>query len=152
MRRKDKEITDKKEISKILSKAKICRIGLSNRDMPYVIALNFVYEENAIYIHSAKEGKKIDYISQNNNVCFEIATDIELIKSDQACKNSMKYKSIIGFGKAFIIEPIAEKKKALDLLMDKYIKKGPHEYPESLINSVCIIKIAIDSLTGKLSI
>lgn len=152
MRRKDKEITEKKVIDDILSKAEICRLGLSNKDMPYVIALNFVYKENVIYFHSAKEGKKIDYIRQNNNVCFEVDTDIELIKSDQACKNSMKYKSIIGFGKAFIIDSVSEKKKALDLLMEKYIKIAPHEYPENMLNNVCIIKIAIESMTGKQSI
>lgn len=152
MRRKDKEITEEKIIHEILDKAKICRLGLSQKDMPYVIPVCFVYKENTLYIHSAKEGMKIDIIRQNNNVCFEVDTNIELINSDQPCDNSMKYQSVIGFGKAFFIESFQEKKQALDILMNKYIGKGNFEYLEKAVNNICIIKISIDSITGKQSI
>ncbi|NGX41624.1 MAG: hypothetical protein KR126chlam4_01467 [Candidatus Anoxychlamydiales bacterium] len=95
---------------------------------------------------------KIDIIHQNNNVCFEVDTNIELVRSDQPCDNSMKYQSIIGFGKAFFIESFLEKKQALDILMNKYIGKSNFEYLEKAVNNICIIKISIDSLTGKQSI
>ena len=69
MRRKEQELPEEK-IYEILNKAQICRLGLSNKALPYIIPVNFVYNENSIYIHSSKEGKKIDYIRQNNQVCF----------------------------------------------------------------------------------
>ena len=62
MRRKDKEIKDKKEIESIIKRAKVCRIALSDNNMPYIIPVNYGYKNNCIYIHSASEGKKIDII------------------------------------------------------------------------------------------
>jgi len=35
MRRKDREITDKTEIEKIIQKALVCRVDLSDGDSPY---------------------------------------------------------------------------------------------------------------------
>ena len=62
MRRKDKEIKDKFEIETIINRAEVCRIGLSDDNMPYVIPVNYGYRNNCLYIHSASEGKKIDII------------------------------------------------------------------------------------------
>ena len=75
MRRKEKEIKDRKEIISILQKAKICRIGLSENNKPYIVPMNFGYKEGCLYFHCANEGRKIGIIKKNNNVCFEIDTD-----------------------------------------------------------------------------
>ena len=56
MRRKEKEIKDTAEIEEILSKAFVCRLGLCDNGRPYVVPLCFGYEDNALYIHCAKEG------------------------------------------------------------------------------------------------
>jgi len=75
MRRKDREITDPKEIEEILANNIICRIAFSDGKNPYIVAMNYGYQKNKIFLHSAKEGKKIKIIKDNNQVCFEI-TDL----------------------------------------------------------------------------
>jgi nitroimidazol reductase NimA-like FMN-containing flavoprotein (pyridoxamine 5'-phosphate oxidase superfamily) len=62
LRRKDKEITDPQKIEAVLSEAQIIHIAMLDGDQPYIIPLNFGYAENTIYIHCAREGKKIDLI------------------------------------------------------------------------------------------
>ena len=42
-----------------------------------------------LYLHSSKEGKKIDILKKNNNVCFEIDLDKELNSSSVPCKSSI---------------------------------------------------------------
>ena len=69
MRRKDKEITDIKEIESILQGAQVCRLGMADNNMPYVIPVCFGYKEHTVYIHSASEGRKIDTLKKNPNVC-----------------------------------------------------------------------------------
>ena len=82
MRRKDKEIIDVNEKINVIKKCKVCRIGLSENNIPYIIPLNFgyKYENNllTLYFHSALEGKKLDIIKNNNNACFEIDCDNKL--------------------------------------------------------------------------
>lgn len=43
MRRKDKEIIDKEKIEQIIQSCDCCRIGLVDKDKPYIIPLNFAY-------------------------------------------------------------------------------------------------------------
>ena len=63
----------------------------------------------------------------------------------------MKYHSIIGLGKAFFVEGFEEKRKALDIIMEHYSGKSLFEYPEDAVNNAAIIKVKIESMTGKKS-
>ena len=124
MRRAEKEIKENQEIAEIMEKAIVCRISLVDGDCPYIVPVNFAVHEHHLYFHSAMEGKKIAILRKNNKVCFEIDIDTEIIKSSEPCSWGMKYLSVIGFGQAFFIEEPNEKKKALDLLMEKYAGTG----------------------------
>ena len=71
MRKKNREITNRKEIDEIIRDSQVCRLALSVDDIPYLVPLSFGYDGAAIYIHTALEGKKIDYFELNPRVCFE---------------------------------------------------------------------------------
>ncbi len=53
MSRKDKEIKDKDEIESTIKRANVCRIGLAENNIPYVVPLVFGYKDNCLYFHSA---------------------------------------------------------------------------------------------------
>jgi hypothetical protein len=79
--------------------------------------------------------------------------DCEFVKkSEQPCKWTMKYRSVIGFGKAFLVQDAEEKRKALDIIVGHY-SSGPcqYPYPEEMISNIAVIKVEIDSVTGKQS-
>jgi nitroimidazol reductase NimA-like FMN-containing flavoprotein (pyridoxamine 5'-phosphate oxidase superfamily) len=59
MRRTDEEITNRREIDTILSKATVCRIGLVDNNVAYIVPLNFGYKNNCLYFHSAPIEKKL---------------------------------------------------------------------------------------------
>lgn len=151
MRKKDKEIKEKHVIESIIKRATICRVGLCGNDVPYVVPLNFGYRDNCLFFHSGKEGKKIDMMRKNNTICFEIDVDSELMQAEDPCKWSMKYYSVIGFGRAFLLEDPEEKRQALNIIMEHYSGKSSREYPEEPLNSVAIIKVEIENMTGKKS-
>ncbi|MHC4725814.1 MAG: pyridoxamine 5'-phosphate oxidase family protein [Planctomycetota bacterium] len=148
MRRKDQEINDIAAIEDIIRKAQVCRLALSENGQPYIIPLCFGYKNITLYFHTALEGKKLDILRKNNNVCFEIDTDRELVKGKKACNCSMKYRSVIGFGKAELIEDIELKRKALNIIMQNYYE-GFFKYPDVSIQNTVIIKVEIESMTGK---
>lgn len=148
MRRDDKEIRDKEEIESIIERATVCRIGLSEDGVPYVIPVNFGYKDNRLYFHSATQGRKIDILRRNNNVCFEMDIDHELVKSETPCNWTMKYRSVIGFGKAFFVDDFKGKTEALKIIMHHY-SDGSYEFSENQMKDVAIIRIEIDSIIGK---
>ena len=148
MRRKDREIKDKTEIERIIQKAIVCRVALSDGDSPYVFPVCFGFKDGTIYFHSAQEGKKIEILRKNNKVCFELDIDTELVEGEGGCDWGIRYSSVIGFGTASFVEDIEEKKKALHVLLRHYSDKA-YEFPEPSLNEVAIIKIRVESMTGK---
>lgn len=151
MRRKDKEITDKSIIEKIINEAELCRIGLSDGNEPYIVPMNFGYKDDCVYLHSAMEGKKINILKVNDNVCFQVDGQVELIKDAIPCKWTARYYCVIGFGKATIVDDINEKTRALNIIMQKYTGKPEHDFSQDALNKIVVIKVQLHSITGKKS-
>jgi uncharacterized protein len=151
MRRSEKEIKDKNRIAQILREASVCRIGLCSGNRPYVVPVSFVHENGCVYIHSATEGRKIDILKENSNISFEVESEISIKVGENACSTSMDYESVIGFGKAEFIEDPEAKKKALQLMSDKYNGNSKAEFINEVLQKTLIIRIDIAEITGKKS-
>ncbi len=150
MKRKEKEIIDIDGIEKVITSANMCRIGLTDGDEPYVVPLCFGYERGALYFHGALEGRKTEFIKKNNRVCFEMDTDVEIVASEKPCKWGVKYRSVIGTGRASILQNAEEKTRTLRLIMKKY-SDNEFSFSKSEMDSVMVVKVAIESITGKQS-
>lgn len=151
MKRKDQEIRDIQKIELIINQASVCRIAFCDNNKPYIVPMNFGYEDKNLYLHSSKEGKKMTILKNNKNISFEMDIRTELLVSDKPCGWTMKYYSVIGFGEAVFLEAMEEKIKALNVIMNKYSGKSSFEYPVSALEEVAVIKIKIHELTGKQS-
>ena len=152
MRRKDKEITNSSDLESILQKAKVCRLGLIDDKIPYIVPVHYGYQKGNIYVHTAKKGKKIDLIKKNPKVCFEVELDHKIRNTGIPCNWSTTYKSIIGYGTASFITDIEEKKHSLGILIDHYAPGTIYDFSKKMIDSVAVIKITIESITGKQSL
>jgi nitroimidazol reductase NimA-like FMN-containing flavoprotein (pyridoxamine 5'-phosphate oxidase superfamily) len=150
MRKADREIKALEEIESIIRSAPVCRIGFSENDIPYIVPVNFGYRDRCLYFHSAPEGRKMDILKRNNRVCFEIDMASELIQGETPCKWDMKYISIMGNGRASLVHDPAEKSRALNIIMAQY-QGDPYEYSEGDLEKVAVVKIEIESMTGKRS-
>jgi len=154
MRRADREITDINEKVDLIKKCKVCRIGLSENNMPYIIPLNYGYNFDnnilTLFFHSATEGKKFDIIKSNNNACFEIDCDTRLIEADKACNYGYAFKSIIGFGKIMILENDDEKINGLNQIMKHQTEKETvYNFTPNDLKNVCVYKMVVQEFTGK---
>ncbi len=150
MRRSEKEITDRAEIDGIIRQCKVCHLGLCDGNQPYVVPVSFGYDGQAVYIHSARMGRKVDVLRNNNRVCVEFEIVQDLITGPQACDWSVHFKSVMGFGTAVQVDDPAEKRVALALLMAQYTD-GEFTFPADMLARTAIIKVALETLTGKKS-
>lgn len=151
MRRLDKEITDQQILDEILNKSRVVRLAFSIDNIPHIVPVNFGYSENKLYIHSATEGSKIEMISKNNLVCFEMELYDEIIKAKKSCGWTTKYRSIIGWGKLEIVNDKESKIEGLDRIMTKYGRTEPNDYSDALLDKTMLLVLTIDRYTGKQS-
>ncbi len=148
MIRKDKEITDRNESESVIEKSLVCRLAMADEGFPYIVPLCFGYENNSLYFHSAVKGKKLDILRKNSKVCFEFDIACEIKPVEKPCNWGMKYKSVVGFGKASFIDDHESKHRAMDIIMRHY-SDDTFEYSESALKSTVIVKVEINSMTGK---
>jgi uncharacterized protein len=149
MRRKDREIVEEAAIRAVMEEAQVCRIGLSDGGMPYVVPMNFGLGERCLYLHCAREGRKIDILRKNDQVCFEMDILHEVRLGTMPCGCTARFDSVIGFGRAVLVEKSGEKRLALDRIMEHYGAQGPFSYPDETLAKTAVMRIDIESLTGK---
>lgn len=151
MRKANQEITDKSILEEILSSSKICRLAMTDNGLPYILPFNFGFLENCIYIHSAPAGKKIDLLQKNPLVCFEVEQQADIVEDDFVCKWSTLYRSVVGYGKVEIVTGFEEKKRGLEIIMTQHGYKGKMEFETKEVEFIVILKLKIESMTGKQS-
>ncbi len=126
MRRKHCEITDPREIDRILSSTNIGRLATNGADgYPYVTPVNFVWHEEKIYFHSALMGEKLNNLERDLKVCFEVDIPLAYLGTGhdpepRACKLHQLYHCVIIRGKARVIPDGPLKTEALNALVAKH--------------------------------
>jgi len=148
MRKKEKEITDPAAMESIIRRSMVCRLAMAEDNRPYVVPLCFGYRDRTLYFHCAREGKKTDILRKNPRVCVEFDIDPELVTAAEACKFDLKFRSVIGFGRAYLLEDPEERRQGLEAIMRHYAGKS-FSYPDEIVGKTTVIKVEIESLTGK---
>ena len=153
MYKRDKAIKDiklEKELFEVINNCKVCHIGFVDNAQPYVLAFCFGFDGRAIFLHCAKEGRKINILEKNNNVCIEFDAFHELFARDKemACSWRMPYKSVLIFGKAQFITDYDLKVEGLKTLMKNYSDLS-FNFSAPSINNINVIKIDIAQISGR---
>lgn len=139
------------EIEAIIRKCQFCYIGMVDQQgLPYVLPFNFGYEDGFLYFHSAPDGKKIDILKNNPEVCVAFSADCELrfVNEEVACSYGMKYKSVLAYGKIEFVTDTDSRIKVLDVIMRTYSPREFKYSPPSL-RTICCWKMKVDRFEGR---
>lgn len=149
MRRTDRQLSEA-EALEILKKGEYGILSTVDSDgQPYGVPLSYVVIDNCIYYHSTNAGgSKHDNILSNHKVSFTAVGNTKILP-DQF---GTLYESAIVFGQALLVQDEAERLCAFRELLKKYcsgfLVEG-EKYIESAGSKAIVVKITIDSLTGK---
>lgn len=151
MRRTDRELTDRKEIIRVMQQCDVCRLAFNDDEVPYILPLNFglQYEDETIvlYFHGAKEGRKYELIERDNRVSFEMDCSHQLVMDENKGSCTMKYESVIGRGRIEIVSE-EEKYAALCILMRQYHKED-FSFNQDVMAKTTVMKLTVEAVTGK---
>lgn len=148
MRRKDREISEPQQLEEILLAGRELSLALADGDYPYVLPLNYGYADGCLYFHCALQGKKLDCLLANPKVGFSISEVVKRIDGDAPCQWSTRFRSVVGQGTAEIIDSREGKIAGYDVIMKQF--GGPvGGYEEKHLKASLVVRIKIDSMTGK---
>ena len=150
--KREREVTDQAAILEILEKSKVVNIAMIDGDEPYLVPMNYGYtmEEGklTLYVHGATAGRKLDVLRANPKVFIELDCDRMPFEGKVACQYGMIYSSVMGKGKAVILEDPKDKMDALTILMKTQTGKD-FEFNERLVSIVSVIRIDVEEYTAK---
>jgi nitroimidazol reductase NimA-like FMN-containing flavoprotein (pyridoxamine 5'-phosphate oxidase superfamily) len=158
MRRKHCEITDSKEMARILASTNIGRLAtVDSEGYPYITPVNFLFHEGCVYFHCAPEGEKLANLIRDPRVCFE--ADVPLAYLEVAfnpernpCRTHQLYHCVIIRGSARVIPDGELKTTVLNTLVAKH--EGNREFPAVTADSAdyraCrVVEIRPERMTAK---
>lgn len=144
---------DKKQVEALLLAAQVGRMATQSVEgYPYIVPVHFVYYNEKIYIHGLPKGQKVEDISRNPKVGFEVDEMIRILSEgvEVACNVNTEYNSVIIMGNASVISDVTYKREILHRIVEKYT---PHlssgELPENMVRGTAVIGISIHECTGK---
>jgi nitroimidazol reductase NimA-like FMN-containing flavoprotein (pyridoxamine 5'-phosphate oxidase superfamily) len=103
------------EMETVLREQRFGFLGLAADSEPYVVPLNYGYVAGKVLFHCALEGRKLDMLRADQQVCFTVASQVGPVErhpSDDPCHGN--FDSIICFGEARIVEELEERRQLLD--------------------------------------
>jgi len=149
------------KIKEFLKVEHIGRISsIDKNGFPQIIPMNFVFLNDAIYLHSHVRGEKLENISRNNKVGFEVDKELEFLPSyfedpNDASLADTLYISVVIKGIGSFVTDRKEKTLALNGLIEKYQPEGQYDPIKSdmeVLDEVTVIKVTPQTIHGKYKI
>lgn len=131
----------------LLRRAEVLRLGLLDAEGPYVVPVNFGYAEGRLYVHGALSGRRISAVGDGARVCFEV-DEGEVIRAEEPCGFSSRFRSVIGYGHARMLHTDEEKRHGLDVIMRQYGSTG-NGIPDKKLAITSVMEIVVASMDGK---
>ncbi len=160
IRKQNMATTDTVIVERLLHSSRVGFLGLVDGDEPYVIPLNFIWHQNALYIHGAQDGRKARLMANSPKATFTVANDLGSIANPVPAKTDTAYLSVMVFGKIAIVQEIHEATAALDAMLQKYVP-GYYDTPlptghvQSYVSGtgshVAVYRLDPERITAKMS-
>jgi nitroimidazol reductase NimA-like FMN-containing flavoprotein (pyridoxamine 5'-phosphate oxidase superfamily) len=152
MRRIERQLKDWPAIEEVLRKGRYAILALCRDNEPYVVTLSYGYESatRSLYFHCAKDGLKTQFITANPSVCATIIQDNGYIQNE--CGHA--YRSVVVRGKIEVLSSEADKKKAVDVMLD-HLEEKPEIMRAKLpgktasFNAMRAWRLVIEEITAK---
>jgi nitroimidazol reductase NimA-like FMN-containing flavoprotein (pyridoxamine 5'-phosphate oxidase superfamily) len=184
MRRRDRCIGETEAVIAILRRERVCRIALAVHDEPYLVTMSYGLSETpsglsegpderdearpdsgpriALYLHSAAEGRKLRMAAANPRVCFSVEGEQYVEEHPDACDWTVRYESVVGYGRLSVVADEAERIRGLQLIMRQHGWQPQRDdtlsqqdgarnpdFSREALAQVVVLRLDVDELSGK---
>ena len=131
---------DNPEARQLFLSARVARLGCIVNGEPYIVPINYNFEDDYLYSHSLP-GLKINGLRENPRACVQV----DEIESD------LRWRSVIAFGRFEEITKQSERAEVLAKLLKRFPLLTPVESAiaaDGCSPQVIVFRIRIDRVTG----
>ncbi len=107
-------------MEEILNRLTLGHLALWADGESYIVPLNYTYVRGEILFHCALEGKKLDMIRENPEVCFEVSEQGGEVTAHAGERCSDGFESVICWGTARCVDDLEERTALLTAFQRRY--------------------------------
>jgi len=111
-------VYDATTLAAILDEGLICHIGFVVEGQPFVLPTTYVRQGDHLYVHGSSASRMLKTLAGGVDACVTVTLLDGLVLARSAFHHSMNYRSVVVLGHARAVTDLAEKRRALDALLE----------------------------------
>lgn len=148
MQKKDRQVSTQRAIEMLTESTEGTLAMHGDDGYPYSLPMNYIYMNDAIYMHSSDTGYKIDALKANAKVGFSV-----IVRSQIAPELfTTKYESVVATGNLEFVEDAEERQQVMETIVSRFspgLEEGGMKFIKAAIHRTAILKINIREIKGK---
>ena len=143
---------DFKLACEMLDAGKICHVGFTLDEQPYVVPMAYARMDGQLLIHGSVASRLIKNLASGLRCCVTVTHFDGLVYARSTFNSSMNYRSVMVFGVATPIIDADEKRRCIQTLVDHLMPGRRADLRKSTIkelNATSLLKLPIETFSTK---
>lgn len=143
---------DFKLACEILDAGKVCHVGFTLEDQPYVLPMAYARMGDRLLIHGSVASRLLRNLAEGVKCCVTVTHFDGLVYARSTFNSSMNYRSVMVFGKANLIEDPEQKRPAIQALVDHLMPGRRADLRKSTLkelNATSLLALPIETFSTK---
>lgn len=136
----------------IIDEARICHVGFTVGEQPYVVPMAIARDGDNILLHGSVVSRLITKLAEGLPCCVTVTHLDGLVYARSAFNSSMNYRSLMVFGSARAVTDLGVKKRGLDTLVEHLLPGRLADLRESTrkeLNATTLLTLPLETYSIK---
>ena len=152
-RRADRAHYDHETVHRLLDSAALAHVSYIVDGWPLCTPTLFWREGSRIYWHGSNSSRMLKNLSQGEPVCITVTHFDSLVLARCGFNHSAGYRSAMVFGHAVLVDDLAEKRRALRMMVDRFFPNrtaGLRQSSEQEVNATTVLAMDIERASAEI--
>jgi nitroimidazol reductase NimA-like FMN-containing flavoprotein (pyridoxamine 5'-phosphate oxidase superfamily) len=152
-RRPDRGYYDHGTVHALLDAAALCHVSYVVDGQPFCTPTLFWREGSRLYWHGSNSSRMLGNLSEGEPACLTVTHLDSLVLARCGFNHSADYRSVMAFGRARSLEDLAEKTRALVMMVDRFFPGRTAQLRATTpqeINATSVIWMDIERASAKI--
>jgi nitroimidazol reductase NimA-like FMN-containing flavoprotein (pyridoxamine 5'-phosphate oxidase superfamily) len=152
-RRHDRGFYDHDTVHRLLDAAALCHVSYVIDGLPYCTPTLFWREGTTLYWHGSSASRMLRNLSTGEPACLTVTHLDSLVLARCGFNHSADYRSVMAFGQARLVTDLAEKRRALVMMVDRFFPNrtaGLRQSTDQEIKATAVISMEIERASAKI--
>ena len=143
---------DFKLTCEVLDAGKICHVGFTLDDQPYVVPMSYARMGDQLIIHGSVASRLMKNLASGLRCCVTVTHLDGLVYARSTFNSSMDYRSTMVFGIAHLVTDLDEKRKCIQALVDHLMPGRRADLRKSTVkelNATSLLSLPIETFSTK---